>query len=1104
MASDTFYPIPIDELLSLILKQYDNCKQIFGIPKKLFYSPKFTEPFHSYRYSKLLETPIGVAAGPHTQLAQNIVAAWLNGARFIELKTVQTLDSIEVAKPCIDMQDEGYNCEWSQELSIKQSFEQYLDAWIIIHVLHHKFGLKNKKGIGTIFNMSIGYNYEGIQNDNVQWFLDKMKDATKEIEEKVSLIQDIYPEISDIDINPTVSDNVTLSTMHGCPPQEIEKIGHYLIAERKLHTAIKFNPTLLGHDAVREHFNTSGFETIVPDDAFEHDPTFSDAVRIINNLQKTADENQLHFSLKIANTLESLNHKDIFPPDQERMYMSGRALHPLTVSLANKLQVEFKGTLDLSLSGGADAENISELVACGLAPVTVCSDLLKPGGYGRLNQYIEELRLMFEGYRATSIEDYIVRRSGYISHKPEVCKLNNLKRYLNKVASSKKYKKGTIHTPSIKTNRELGFFDCIHAPCQDKCSTNQDIPNYIHHTANCNLTKAGEVILQTNPFPLTTGMICDHLCQTKCTRINYDSALLIREIKRYVAETAISQEMAQTREPLKKSTYKRVSIIGAGPAGLSCAYFLRMAGFQIDIYESKPKPGGMVKEVIPSFRLTEKALQKDVERIKELGVNIHYDHEIKGEKFNWIRGKGDYLFIGVGAQKSAKLNIEGSSAKGVIDPLLLLSDIKAGARPNLGKHVVIIGGGNTAMDVARTVYRTAPQNGKVTILYRRTIKQMPADMGEIKAVIEEGVEIRELVSPKSINTENGKVTSITCTLMKLGKKDDSGRQRPEAIPNSDFDIEVSAIIPAVGQEMVFDFGGNKPLTSPPNTYETQMPNVFLGGDALRGASTAINAIGDGRKVAQLIIDREQIDFQTKPEIERKPLDSVSHIYNRTRRLLPARITELPVSKRKNFDLVASTLTEDEVLDEAKRCLLCDEYCSICCSVCPNLANFTYKITPKQYQTQKIIGLNDDRVAIENSSIFKVEQPYQIINIANYCNECGNCNTFCPSSGEPYLKKPRVFLTESAFEKEQEGFFMKVNDNKTTTILHKSDGAISTLTDNSKEYIFENELAIANLTKNEMDVTSCHFKENTKNKEFSTLDIIQMAVIMEGIKSYMCL
>ncbi|MFP4555811.1 MAG: putative selenate reductase subunit YgfK [Bacteroidales bacterium] len=1104
MATDTFYPIPINKLLSIILKQYDSCKQIFGIPKKLFYSPKFTESFHSYRYGKLLETPIGVAAGPHTQLAQNIIAAWLNGARFIELKTVQTLDDIEVAKPCIDMQDEGYNCEWSQELSIQQSFEQYLDAWIIIHVLHHKFGLKNKKGFGTLFNMSIGYNYEGIQNANVQWFLDKMKDASKEIEEKVMLIQKIYPEIINIDISPTISDNVTLSTMHGCPPQEIEKIGHYLIAERKLHTAVKFNPTLLGRDAVHEHFNRTGFETIVPDDAFEHDPTFSDAVQIIKNLQQTANENQLHFSLKITNTLESLNHKDIFPPNQERMYMSGRALHPLSISLAHTLQTEFNGTLDISLSGGADAENISELVACGLTPVTVCSDLLKPGGYGRLYQYIEELRLMFEGYRATSIEDYIIRCSGYISYKPEVCKLNNLKRYLNKVLTSKKYKRETIHTPSIKTNRELGFFDCIHAPCQDTCSTNQDIPNYIHQTANCNLTKAGEVILQTNPFPLTTGMICDHLCQAKCTRINYDGAVLIREIKRYVAETAISSELAKPCEPLKKSTYKRVSIIGAGPAGLSCAYFLKLAGFQVDIYESKPNSGGMVKEVIPSFRLTEKALQKDVERIKNLGVNVHYDQEIKGEKFNKIRGKGDYLFIGVGAQKSAKLNIKGSDAEGVMDPLILLRDIKAGDRPNLGKHVVIIGGGNTAMDVARTVYRTAPQNGKVTILYRRTIKQMPADIGEIKAVMEEGIEIRELVSPKSINIKNGKVTSVTCELMRLGQKDESGRQRPEAIPNSDFDIEVSSVIPAVGQEMVFDFGGSKPLTSTPGTYETQMPNVFLGGDALRGASTAINAIGDGRKVAQLIINREQIDFQTKPENERKPLEPVNHIFNRTRKLPPARITELPLSKRKNFNLVAATLTEDEIIDEAKRCLLCDEYCSICCSVCPNLANYTYKITPKQYQTQVIIGLNNKKVAIENSNTFNIEQPYQILNIANFCNECGNCNTFCPSSGEPYLKKPRVFLTESAYELEEQGFFLNKDEDGNMVLHSKSNGASSSLTEKEIEYIYENDSLIAVFSKETIEVKRCFFKEDAKSKEFETTQVIQMTIIMEGIKSYLYL
>ena len=175
------------------------------------------------RYGRELETPIGVAAGPHSQLAVNIIAAWLCGARYIELKTIQTLDELEVSKPCIDMQDEGYNCEWSQELKVEQSFNEYLNAWIIIHILRRELGFEGP--VGTLFNMSAGYNLEGMLNANVQWFFDKMMDCSTELSAAKNSVRRIYPEIDKIEISSCISDHITLSTMHGCPPDEIGKIG---------------------------------------------------------------------------------------------------------------------------------------------------------------------------------------------------------------------------------------------------------------------------------------------------------------------------------------------------------------------------------------------------------------------------------------------------------------------------------------------------------------------------------------------------------------------------------------------------------------------------------------------------------------------------------------------------------------------------------------------------------------------------------------------------------------------------------------------------------------------------------------------------------------
>ncbi len=267
--------------------------------------------------------------------------------------------------------------------------------------------------------------------------------------------------------------------------------------------------------------------------------------------------------------------------------MSGRALHPVSVQLANKLQKDFGGKLNISFSGGANAFNFPDLVACGLTPVTVCSDLLKPGGYGLLTQYITNLREAFRDADAGSIPEFIQYKSNRKVEDWRKAGLLNLSEYACKVLDSKACKKTEIHDPTIKTHRKLDNFDCIQAPCVDACPTNQDIPDYLYYTANSDFQKAFEVIMRRNPFPYTTGMICDHLCQSKCTRMNYEEALQIREIKRFIAENK-ERDFSPVVNP---GFGLKVAIIGAGPSGLSAAYFLVLAGFKVDIYETKDQPG---------------------------------------------------------------------------------------------------------------------------------------------------------------------------------------------------------------------------------------------------------------------------------------------------------------------------------------------------------------------------------------------------------------------------------------------------------------------------------------------------------------------------------
>ncbi len=1085
--SDKFHTISLKQLLKLVLNEYDNNGSIFGIPKELFFNPKHNNKLSTEIFNQKIHTPLGVAAGPHSQMAQNIIGAWLMGARYIELKTVQTLDELEVSKPCIDIQDEGYNCEWSQELRIKDSFNEYLNAWIIIHILNHKFGWG--KEIGTIFNMSVGYNLQGIMNENVQWFFEKMSNCKEELIDAIEDIEGTYPQINEIEIPSTLSNNITLSTMHGCPANEIEDIAKYLLEKKNLHTYVKLNPTLLGPEMLRDILNNKlNFKTNVPDIAFEHDLKYPDALRIIQSLQKAAKEKNLQFGLKLTNTLESINSKDIFGSDVDMMYMSGRALHPISINVAKKLQNEFNGELQLSFSAGASAFNISEILSCGFKTVTVCSDILRPGGYMRLNQYFEKLDENFKAKGSSDIDEFIVKSSDKQNLKDAA--LSNLNIYANKVLESGDYKREYIKTPDIKGKKELGYFDCISAPCRDTCSTNQDIPDYLYYTSTNQFDKAYEVILRTNPFPSITGMVCDHLCQNKCTRINYDNSLQIREVKRFISE----QDEVKLK-PSNKNGIK-VAIIGAGPSGLSSAYYLALAGFSVDVFEAKSKSGGMVQFAIPGFRLTDEAIAKDFKRVTDLGVNIHFNSKVDSNKFQSLKKEFNHIYIGAGAQLSAEIKIEGSKSKGVIDPLIFLFNVKQGKETGLGKNVVIIGGGNTAMDAARTAYRLVGKDGKVTIVYRRTINEMPADQGEIKAVLEEGVEIIELVAPEKVVQKDGNVKALLCSKMKLKGVDAKGRLQPQKIEGSEFEIACDTIIPAIGQNLDIDFATNDLLSADTKTYKTKLGNVYIGGDALRGASTAINAIGDGRKAAEQIMKGSKVDFSIqKPNsknFSRKDL-----MIKRSKRVFGSELKELPLNDRRNFKLVSETLSKQAIVDESSRCLYCDEICNICTTVCPNFANFSYEIEPIKYNLQKAIQIEKGKFEIQSDKAFEVNQKYQILNIANFCNECGNCNTFCPTNSAPYKEKPKIYLTLSAFKEAEDGYYLSIKDDK-RILIAKEDPGFKTLTEVNGEYVYETDYVFARLNMNDFSILEVKCKTNCA-KELYFENAAIMSIILKGAK-----
>ncbi|TVQ19147.1 MAG: putative selenate reductase subunit YgfK [Bacteroidetes bacterium] len=1043
--TDRFTPMALPALWKKIIAHLD-AGHYFGIPAEVFYQPE-DSVLETQRFGQPLATPLGPAAGPHTQLSQNIVGAWLCGARYMELKTVQTLDEIEVGKPCIDLQDEGYNCEWSQELRISESFEQYLDAWIIIHLLAHHLGWKDAAR-KTIFNMSVGYNLEGILKPNVQWFFEKMNNCEKELRTKIDELSAHAPWIQEVAIPHQISDNITLSTMHGCPPEEIEKIGMYLIKERGLHTVIKLNPTLLGPEKVRGILNVKlGFKTPVPDQAFEHDLKYPEALKIIKNLRQAAQEKEVFFGLKLTNTLESNNFRSVFAEDQKQMYMSGKSLHPLAINLAAKVREDFPD-MDISFSAGADCFNIHELLACNLSPVTVSSDLLKPGGYGRLSQYICHLQEKLHSKGMKNIGELMQENPA-----------EKLRSYSGDVVNNPAYHKG-FREQSIKTLRPLNPFDCIHAPCMSTCPSTQDIPLYMHYSAQGNWQKAFEVIMQTNPFPTITGTVCDHECQGKCTRINYDSTLAIREIKRYVAAKEHDEKFIQS---LPNNGLK-AAIIGAGPAGLSCAWYLRLAGFEVEVYEEKSAAGGMVQQVIPDFRMTRDEIESDIERIASLGVKIHYNTRVSKELFEQLHTSGAFMFVGIGALSSRRLNIPGEEAFGVKEPLKFLSDFKNDKNKRLdAKNILVIGGGNTAMDVAHTAKRFAAKDARVRVVYRRTLQDMPASEEEIFGAINEGVEVVELMAPQSIITEKGIVKGLQCVEMKVDGLDESGRQKVKAVDGKIIALEADMIIPSVGQHTQWDFAPAQLMKPGPDGFSTGMERVFIGGDARAGASNIISAIADGRMAAEAIAQLAGKSFPDLVQGKKEKAPVKDLLVKKAMRVL-SNLT--PTSHNTNQPAIGSDAAAKQ---EADRCLLCDEICNICVTVCPNFANQGYEVEPVSYALQKALQDVEGNVSLEEDQTFSITQKHQIYNLADFCNECGNCNTFCPTMGAPYQDKPKIHMSDESWDSATEGFRVSTND-KEKTLWHKDkQGILHSLSagPNDSHYTYRTELFEAQLDRNNM-------------------------------------
>ncbi|MBQ1820555.1 MAG: putative selenate reductase subunit YgfK [Clostridia bacterium] len=950
--SDRMTPIPFRELMEWVLSEYKN-GSVFGVKRPYQPVPGKTLSI----FGEKLETPFGPAAGPNTQLSQNIIAAYYAGARFFELKTVQIMDGDELAaciqKPCIVAKDECYNCEWSTELTVPEAMNEYVKAWFMLKIFTKEFGWGDPDGF--IFNMSVGYDFAGITSPKIDAFIEGLKDASKtEIwAECMAWTKANLDRFEHIDeaylsaINPHVCTSITLSTLHGCPPQEIEKIASYLIGVKRLHTFVKCNPTILGYVYARKTLDELGFDYVAFDEHhFNEDLQYRDAVPMFKRLLALAEKNGVTFGLKLSNTFP-VDVKNNELPSNE-MYMSGRALYPLTIEMAKRMSEEFDGKLRLSFSGGVDAFNIADLFSAGIWPITLATTILKPGGYQRLSQLGEICSaLPYEPFSGVAV---------------------------GKVALLSKQARASVrNTKPVKPQKtrklkeKVPLFDCFISPCTHGCPIHQDIPQYIELVGKGLYDEALKLIVEKNPLPFITGTICPHHCAEKCTRGFYEESIRIRRAKLTAAQNGLDA-LLKDLKPAEPNG-KKVAVIGGGPAGMAAAFFLSRQGVKVTLFEKREALGGVVRYVIPEFRIGHDAIDSDAKLLEAMGVDIRLNTEAPGADALFSEGYADIVYA-VGAWAEGRLPLEKGEAT---DALRFLEECKAGTCKNLGETVAVVGGGNTAMDAARAAKR---QSGveRVLIVYRRTVPYMPADEEELALAQEEGVVFCGLLAP--VELENGK---LLCSVMELGEPDGSGRRSPVDTGEQVL-LPCDTLIAAVGEKVetaIFTENGialsERGKVVVDANLMTSREHVYVIGDCSRGPATVVEGIADARTVADAIAGRYTYGI---PEAARS-------------------------SEAACFEKQGILKDYEQAEKERGRCLNCGTVCECCVQVCPNRANVAIKVPGK-------------------------EKP-QILHVDKMCNECGNCLVFCPYDSKPYKEKFTLFATEAEFTGSENKGFLPVSE-----------------------------------------------------------------------------
>jgi formate dehydrogenase major subunit len=547
-------------------------------------------------------------------------------------------------------------------------------------------------------------------------------------------------------------------------------------------------------------------------------------------------------------------------------------------------------------------------------------------------------------------------------------------------------------------------------PCKQTCPAEIDIQGYLRQVAQGNFAAALRIIKEKNPFPMTCGRVCPHPCEEKCRRNLTDDAVAINYVKRFVADLDASSEAFMPR--VAENSGKKIAVIGAGPSGLSAAYYSRIFGHSVTVFERQPKAGGMMRYGIPDYRLPQETLDQEIAIMAKMGIVIKTGVSLGANiTLDNLQDDFDAVYMAVGSWQASSMRVEGEQLPGVWKGIEYLEQIVKGKNLDLGKNVVVVGGGNTAIDCARTALRKGAE--KVTILYRRTKDEMPAESYEIEEAIHEGVEMKFLAAPVGFESDDkGIVNGIKCVKMQLGEADRSGRRRPIMVEGSEYTLPVSAVIGAIGQKtntsylwddlpLILNRWGDVEING--RTMETSAAKVFAGGDCVTGPATVVQAVGAGRKAAeamdQFVVSGYVSEFKEDYSCSRGSFEDLPRYEFENRpKLERATQNAIDVEKAKaSFDEVEFAITAKQAIDEAERCLECGCNKRNVCQLRDEASDLGV-VHDSQLQIKRNYPMADDHQFILRDT--------------NKCISCGRCVSACndiegPSVLGLYIKKGKL-------------------------------------------------------------------------------------------------